>query len=60
MSIGDRVRVINGYSGMVGEIGTVIRVHEGCDVLLDSDNQEKVIDMAKFELYFDENELELL
>lgn len=60
MIIGDKVKVTNQSSGMVGEIGTVTRVHEGYDVLLDSDKNKVGRGGRKFELYFHKDELELL
>lgn len=60
MKVGDRVKVTNQSSSMVGEFGTITRVHEGYDVLLDSDNSKTGRGGGKFELYFHKDELELL
>lgn len=58
MTVGDRVRVRNQSSSMFDELGTVTRVHEGYDVLLDSDKSKVGRGSGKFELYFHKDELE--
>jgi len=61
MNNGDRVKVKDESSDMVGELGRITLVREdSCDVLLDCHKKRVGRGVGKFELYFHKNELELL